>query len=328
MHAGRNYTFREISAWTRRETAIFFVVAFVPTALYAVQGWKWLAVPWLPIALIGTAVAFITGFKNNTSYARMWEARTVWGSIVNNSRGWAILVLDTVSGDADRQRIFLRHLAWLTALRYQLREPRPWENMHRTDTTEFRQLYYRVPEWEVTLEQALAGLLDQQETDYVLARRNRATHLMNLQAADLKRYAEPDAAGELRFLEMHRLIAGFLDAQGRCERIKNFPYPRQFATLNLFFVWLFVLLAPLGMLQEFQKIGEGFVWLTIPASVIVSWVIHTMDKIGDSSENPFEGGPNDVPITQISRAIEIDLREMLGQESIPPAIQPVNNILM
>jgi putative membrane protein len=123
------------------------------------------------------------------------------------------------------------------------------------------------------------------------------------------------------------LLAAFLEAQGKCERLKNFPYPRQFATLNLFFVWLFVVLAPLGLLPEFQKFGDRAVWLTIPVGVVVSWVFHTMDKIGESSENPFEGGPNDVPITALSRTIEIDLREMLGEAEIPPAIQAVNNIL-
>jgi putative membrane protein len=127
---------------------------------------------------------------------------------------------------------------------------------------------------------------------------------------------------------MVNLLADLYDHQGKCERIKNFPYPRQFATLNLFFVWLFVGLVPFGLLQEFAELGPNFAWMTIPASVIVSWVFHTMDKIGESSENPFEGGPNDVPITALSRTIEIDLRELLGEQDIPPALQAVNDILM
>jgi putative membrane protein len=327
MHAGRRYSLLEVSRWTRRETLGFLLISSVPTLLYALAGWKWLALPWLPIALIGTAVAFVTGFKNNASYGRVWEARTIWGGIVNTSRAWAVLVTDCVPSPSVRARLFYRHFAWLTALRYQLREVRTWEHMHRRDTTEYRQ-YYRIPEWEGKLDLDLAPLLDEEELRYVLSRKNRATHLIHLQALDLRQQAEPGVAGEMRHLELQRLLAALLDAQGRCERIKNFPYPRQFATLNLMFVWLFIGLVPLGLLQELQRLGDPYVWVTIPAGVVVSWVIHTMDKIGDSSENPFEGGPNDVPITQISRAIEIDLREMLGEEDIPAAIQPHNNILM
>jgi ion channel-forming bestrophin family protein len=104
-----------------------------------------------------------------------------------------------------------------------------------------------------------------------------------------------------------------LASQGKCERIKNFPYPRQFATLNLLFVWLFILMVPYGLLQEFEKIGAAFTWMTIPATVVVCWVFHTMDKIGDASDNPFEGSPNDVPITSLSRVIEIDLRGNAGR---------------
>ena len=327
MHAGRQYSLREIGRWTRRESAVFLLIAAVPTVLYSLAGWTWLTLPWLPIALIGTAVAFVTGFKNNASYGRLWEARTVWGSIVNTSRAWAVLVADIVPCPRARARLFYRHFAWLTALRYQLREIRKWENMHRADTTEYRH-NYSIQEWDGKLDRALELLLEPSELSHVLSKKNRATHLIHLQAQDLRQQIEPGVVGEMRYLEAQKLLAALLDAQGRCERIKNFPYPRQFATLNLIFVWLFIFLVPFGLLQELQRLGEHFVWVTIPAGMIVSWVIHTMDKIGDSSENPFEGGPNDVPITQISRAIEIDLREILGEENIPAAIQPENNILM
>ena len=94
------------------------------------------------------------------------------------------------------------------------------------------------------------------------------------------------------------------------------------------FVKIFLLLVPFGMLGEFAKQGEGFVWLTIPFSILVCWIFNTMEKIGESTENPFEGGANDVPITAITRSIEIDLREMLGEKDIPAPLTPVNDILM
>lgn len=82
------------------------------------------------------------------------------------------------------------------------------------------------------------------------------------------------------------------------------------------------------MLQEFNKLGDNFFWLTIPVSVIISWVFVSLERGGDATENPFEGSSNDVPMTQISRNIEIDLLDMLDEKDLPPAIQPTNNIVM
>jgi putative membrane protein len=105
---------------------------------------------------------------------------------------------------------------------------------------------------------------------------------------------------DYRHVALTRVLAELYEHQGKCERIKNFPYPRQFAALNLLFVWLFIVLVSLGLLQEFSKLGDGFVWFTIPAGVVVAWVFHAVDRLGGSSENPFEGGPNDVPIAAIA----------------------------
>lgn len=330
MHTGKHYTIREVSVWTRRETFLFFIIATIPTVLYAVLGWKWITIPWLPIAMVGTAVAFITGFKNNTSYGRLWEARQAWGGIVNSSRIWAMMVRDyiTDSDGTTARRLIYRHIAWLTALRFQLRESRAWENMKSSENVEYSSSHYRVAEWEGNLQDELVPLLDPSEHAYVLSKKNRATHLIALQSRELSEQVAQGNLTELRQVEMEHRLAEFYNEQGRCERIKNFPYPRQFATLNIFFIWLFILLVPFGMLQEFQKIGDVYVWLNIPACVIVAWVFHTMDKIGAISENPFEGSPNDVPITSMSRTIEIDLREMLDETDLPAPIGPTNNILM
>ncbi len=97
--------------------------------------------------------------------------------------------------------------------------------------------------------------------------------------------------------------------------------------LNLMFVRLFISLIPFGMLGEFAKMGSGFVWLTIPFSALVAWVFNMMEKIGESTENPFEGSANDVPITALTRTIEIDLREMLDETDIPEPLKPQNLIL-
>lgn len=135
---------------------------------------------------------------------------------------------------------------------------------------------------------------------------------------------------------MHSALRDFSDHQRRSEGIRNFPYPRQYATINCLSVKLFCLLLSFGLLEEFDKFNKGLtgslqgqmVWVVIPFSVLISWVFTSLEQVGESTENPSEGSANDVPISQMSRAVEIDIREMLGETDIPPALQRKNNIVL
>jgi putative membrane protein len=332
MHAGRRFTLTEVIFWTRRDIYLFVEFTMIPTALYYFFDIRWLVIPWVAIALIGTAAAFVVGFKNTQTYNRLWEARQIWGSIINTSRTWGVMVRDTVATDkAEIQTLVYRHLAWLTALRYQMREPRNWENMQLKSNREFAR-FYKVPEKETPLESELAKFLSEEELAYALSKKNRATHIIGLQSKHLGKLRQEGKISDFDFIELERTLALLYDHQGRSERIKNFPYPRQFATVNQMFVRLFAGVLPFGFLQEFGKLtdelGEGFIWLTVPCAVTVGWVFYLMERIGEATENPFEGSANDVPISNISRTIEIDLREMLDERNIPPATVPQNNILL
>jgi putative membrane protein len=222
----------------------------------------------------------------------------------------------------------MRHVAWLTALRYQLRESRIWESTNKPDSAEYRNRWFRVDELDNKLVDAVRPYLSEKEFAHVMQASNKATRIIALQSAHLRELTEKGLIEDFRHMELQGLLTSFYDHQGASERIKNFPYPRQYATINLWFIKIFVLLLPLGMLQEFENFGENIVWLNIPFSVLCGWVFTTMEKIGEASESPFEGSANDVPITAISRTIEIDLREMLGDTDIPAPLKPQNNILI
>ncbi|MEZ4914903.1 MAG: bestrophin family ion channel [Chitinophagales bacterium] len=106
--------------------------------------------------------------------------------------------------------------------------------------------------------------------------------------------------------------------------MKNFPFPRQYATVNYFFVLLFIILLPFGMLDVFNtEIWRAYIWVAIPFSVVGSWVFWMMEMIGDYSENPFEGLYNDVPITNISSSIERDILQMLDETDLPEVTKPI-----
>jgi putative membrane protein len=216
-----------------------------------------------------------------------------------------------------------------------MRRQRAWESTGRRTNAEY-QRNYCVPEQETTLESALARLIPPDELAVVLASRNKATQLMAQQSRAIQGlFARGDIVINF-FIEMEKVLKELLDHQGRSERIKNFPYPRQYAIINTFFIRFFCVLLPFGLLKEFDAlnaIASGWmkghmVWLVIPFSVMISWMYTTLEQVGASTENPFEGGANDVPIAQINRMIEIELRELLGDTDLPPLLRPKNNIIL
>ncbi|MGB5228569.1 bestrophin family protein [Eudoraea sp.] len=340
MHIKKNYTAFEMAWWTRFETFLFLVIIISWVAAYYFLDLDWLKIPWTPLALIGTAVAFVIGFQNNAAYGRIWEARKIWGGIVNTSRTFGVFVQDMVNNeytqtaveDSELQKeikaLTYRHIAWMTALRYAMRASKPWETsvLHRTN----KEWDTRPPEHDSTLDVDLKPYISESDYEYIRGKSNKQTALLYLQSHHLRQLKEKGVIWEFSFLELEGVIQEFFTLQGKSERIKNFPYPRQFATLNHFFMWLFILLLPLALVPQFAEIGSElitkspligklFVWFTVPFYVIVAWIFHTMERIGRTGENPFEGTANDVPISTIARGIEIDLRENLGEsgEDIP-----------
>lgn len=335
MHSGKSYKLSEFLLWTRRNIYITLIISIVPVVLYQVFDLKFIAIPWTVVALLGTATAFIVGFKNTQTYNRTWEARQIWGAILNSSRAFGTMSRDFLDNPEKTKELVYRHFAWLTALRYAMRDSRAWETTSKAYNSEYK-AFYDIPEKETTLETELAKYISADELKYILTTKNKAVQLMSLQSKTIKQLFANKEIDSYQFVEMQKAIKDFYDQQGRSERIKNFPYPRQFATINSFFIKLFCLLLPFGMLKEFDKLNDGLtgifqgnmVWLVIPFSVLISWVYTSLEQVGESTENPFEGSANDVPISQMSRTIEIDMREMLGETELPPALQPKNNIIL
>jgi putative membrane protein len=324
--------------WSRKGLYYGAATGLIAVILYEVACLKWMAVPWQPVALIGTALAFYLGFKNNASYDRLWEARKIWGAILNLSRSFGAATLGYVSNlHADekqsdaalheiRKRLIFRHLAWVTSLRYQLRTPRVWEH-----TDELLHNIYpgvETPEFTVKLEEELQKFLSKEEIAQLEGKSNRATQLLAHQTQELKSLRTAGLIDDFRHMELQQFIAAMYDEQGKSERIKNFPFPRQYASIPLLLIKITSILVPFALLDEFEKLGDNLVWLTVPFSAIVTWVFILMEMIGDYSENPFEGTYNDVPISAISRTAEIDLKEMLGEKDIPAPMQPVQGMLM
>ena len=277
---------------------------------------RWIDIPWGGVAALGTAVAFYIGFKSNGSYDRFWEGRQLWGSIVNVSRTWSIRVFHFVEPMAgDRlpdyedlrdlhHRLLYRQIAWVNALRLHLRR--------QTDEL-----------WDTEV----APFLDPNEDADVRRMSNPPTHLLRQQSDELRQLHQRGLLTEFRHVALMDTIQDMFNAQGGCERIKNTPFPRQYAFYSFLFVWVFALVLPLGLVGEFSKMGPGHIWLVVPFAVLVSSVFNTIELVGHTSENPFDNQMNDVPMTAICRSIEIDLRELLAETRLPAKIEPIDDVL-
>ena len=206
-----------------------------------------------------------------------------------------------------------------------MRRPRVWESTNKRYNAEYRR-FYRVPEWEQDIRELLPAYLSPSEAAQACASASIATFILSLQRRTLTML---HTAGRLEtsfYMDLHKTIGDFTDLQSRAERFKNFPYPRQYATVSSLFVRFFCLSLPFGLLNEFNRLNDGvsgfmhgyMVWLVVPCSVAVSWMYTSLDQVGESTENPFEGGANDVPISTLCGTIERDLRAMLGEHAGAP----------
>lgn len=322
MHLGKSYTIFEFMFWSRRLVYAALVCGSVPVVLYQFLGLKWLSIPVSVVALLGTAASFIVGFRNVQTYGRALEAQQIWTEILNSSRSLGVMSRDFPAERACGRELILRHCAWLTALRYQLRTPTIWENVGKASNVEYRK-YYRVPEWETPLNEALARYLSQAELDSLTQAVSKPSRLLGTQAEMIKRFLDAGEISNVFYMELVGTIRGFFALQGRAERIKDHPYPRQYEVVNKLFVRTFCLLLPFGILTEFEKLNAsvlGFmhgnlIWLVIPFSAMISWMYLALEQVGESTENPFEGNPNDVPMAQICRKIERELMDMFGEKS-------------
>jgi putative membrane protein len=322
MHLGKSYKLPEFLFWTRWQIYALATWGTLPVILFKLCNMSWLSVPLTIVGLLGTATSFIVGFKNVQTYNRSMDAQEIWTGIVSASRRWGQLARDFSDDESVSRKLIERHLAWLTTLRYALRSPRVWESMTKGFNAEFRR-HYKVPEWERSLAETLPKYLSASETARTLESSSASTTLLITQGAFLRKL---NAEGKLNlsfYLELQRTLNDFIALQAKAEQLKNFPYPRQYATVSALFVRFFCLLFPFGLLREFDNLNSsvsGFmhgnmIWLVVPCSVAVSWMYTSLEQVGESTENPFEGSANDVPISTLCAQIERDLRSMLGEHT-------------
>lgn len=250
--------------------------------------------------ILGTALAFFIGFNNNQAYDPWWEARKIWGTLVNSSRTWArhVLQFPVASEHIKDQHLQLmkeyaikRHIAFLYALK---------ENLRGTDEHEYKKY------------------LIQSDLDIIENESNKHNAILSLQTTELKTWRKEKLIDGFEFLELNREITRFCDEMGKSERIKNTVFPTSYNYYTKAFIWLFNIAFTLAVAPTVE-------WRAIAFGTIIGYVFHTIHFIGQAILNPFEPIPTGIPLDQITRTIEINLLEMIHEEHIPDPVSPIND---
>ena len=290
-------------------TIVFIAVVLKITNYYTDWG-----VPVAITAVLGTALSILLGFSNSQAYDRWWEARKIWGSIVNDSRSFAKQVITFIQFEDDhhhsatreiRKKIIYRHLAFINMLRLQLREEKNQEKINAV-LTEF---------------------LSEEEKEAVKANHNIATQLIKNQACDLRKMYDRRLVNEFMFVQLDTYLSNLYVYQGQAERIKKTPFLPTYHFFSKVFLYFFITLLPFSLLSGVDKAATT--WMMLPVTVLIGWVFHMIYMNGHVYAYPFDNTAFDTPMTSICNTIEIDLKEMLGgDESIPLKTMPHKGILM
>lgn len=316
--------------------------SFTVVSLHEVAGYKWLVMPVLPVTLIGIAVSLYVGFKSASAYKRWWEARQAVGSMAAQSREWVILVQSLIYDDeghapTDAVRTLLyRHLAWVFAVAHALRKTSRLEPSERTRLFRYRHIGHETTTMHHD-PQSYGCFLDPEEYAAARTYRNPALCILGQQARCLQQLTRSGYLDSVRLTAMTSLLGRLDDSDGICGRIKGTPFPRQIANFGTVFTWIFIFLLPLAFLDVFEAeairhkfskiVTHEYMYTLVPFSVLISWVFFMMERVSDSSEDPFEGGVHDVPLSAVCRLIEIDIREALQDKDVPRPLEPVDDVL-
>lgn len=285
---------------------------FISIPIYFLHRFHLLEVslPFSIVGILGSALAIFIAFRNQSSYGRWWEARTLWGGIINSSRVLARLIITFTDShshqpnyDFDRSDVFKKEvvfkvIAWVHALRIHLRKQDYWEE--------------------------LKPFLSDLEYNTLIIQQNKPNYLHLLTGKKIYDAMSNGTLGGFDSFQMEGQLLALANYQGGCERIKNTPLPMNYQYFTKLFLYVFIFVLPICLIGDFSKMNISY--LVIPISFIITFVFAVMNRVGEINENPFENQISDIPMTALCNTIERDLKEMLG-ETIPAKIVAENGYL-
>lgn len=259
----------------------------------------------VPIALItvpGTVIALLLGFRTNSAYDRWWEARIIWGGIVNDSRTWVRQLLTFINYEGTSSKEFqeikkmsFRQMGWNYALTRHLRK-----QVATQDLEEF---------------------ISPEELNGLKIKANVPNAILYDQSEEVKKLFFNGQINSYQQVQLDDTLSRFTDGMGKCERIKNTVFPSSYTLLVDLLIYLWIFFLPFGLVDI---IG----YVLIPTTISLAFSFLVIERIAVYMQDPFESLPSDTPMLSLSKTIEINIKQELGEEQIPKPMEPVQGILM
>lgn len=255
-----------------------------------------ISIPMTVPTVLGTIISLLLAFRSNQAYDRWWEARIIWGAIVNDSRTLARQILSLMEDPLDpdridgfKKRMINRQIAWCYGLGKGLRKDDPMP--------------------------LISKFVSEEEVEYLKDYDNKHVGLIQLHARDLNNALKQGWVNPYQQVELDQTLTRLCDHMGKSERIKNTVFPSTYSLYIHLALHFFILLLPFGLVQLF-----GF--LMVPVLIVITACFFLIEKMAIHLQDPFENKPTDTPVLSISRNIERDLKQMMKDTQVPMAYQP------
>ncbi|BDD02746.1 bestrophin family protein [Aureibacter tunicatorum] len=258
------------------------------------------------LGVLGTALSIFLGFRINEAYERWWEARKLWGALVNYSRSFArqintLVTRENLNASEDlksfREEMILRHVAYINALRLHLRNQEDFD--------------------------LLGKYVDEEEIEYLKEKKNVPAFIAHIQSERLRSSFKSSLSDNILLYEVDKNLIELYNIQGGCERIKNTVFPEHISHFATTMAWIFSSLVPFAIIEV-----ERFDWFEIMTGTFIGLTLIITDRLGMELKNPFENAANDIPMTALCRTIEIDLLQMLGETDLPEKVKSNEGVLL
>jgi len=271
---------------------LVYVLIVSLSVLFITDRYKEL-LPEMPLtipAFIGTAISILLSFKLSQSYDRWWEARKVWGAIVNDSRSFVIQLqtLTAKGNDTVVKKIAFRQIAWCYSLGQSLRGLNATENLDK--------------------------FISLQDLEEIQQHSNKPLALLRLHGIDIKNLKETNQLDIFSQLQLDNTLVRLCDAQGKCERIKTTVFPVTYRLFLHGIIYLFVITLAISL-----RVDGLF---ETPLLIAISSAFFLLEKSATHMQDPFENRPTDTAMTAIARTIEINIKQLLKETEIPQPHQP------
>ncbi len=275
--------------WQARNIAIFMGLSIAVVVGEELSGKLAGVLPQTPITVLGAAIGIYASFRTNSAYDRWWEARKLWGQLVNSSRHFTSEALGYI-GDGPARSFVLRHILYVHALRCELRGE------------------------SLVSDHDVARVNKELSAPEDLGKPTLCTRILRRQLVELSKLADQDTLDPRRMQSMDQTLATLLDVQGGCERIRNTPFPPNYGRITELLIRTYAVLLPLAIIDDLE-------WWSIPVSIVVCLAFKLISEVGAVLEDPFTRAWDALPLHALSRTIERNLRDALG-DSLPPATEP------